>query len=256
MINSCYHFRNYHAGIILCLGLVFYGSSLMAQRYEDVVYLKNGSIVRGMILPDSIAGKVRILNHAGDLWVFGQQEVDHVKRERPFEYKAQLFGRSGLEVGLNAAFLMRSGANAIGSAVIPGVNLGIGYRFNPFISAGVETGMEFYEYMVSPLTASVRLRATGRALSPLILLKAGFTLPAEKIPDDWEFSYTGHGGICTSIGLGLERILNENASFLFTFSYHYQELNYHLDPLQPWSRERDRTEAYSRLRVGLGYIFK
>jgi hypothetical protein len=227
-----------------------------AQRMEDVVYLRNGNIMHGIILKDSTGNVIRILNHSGDTWVFDRSDIDSITREKPFEYKAKLFNQQGFEFNINALFLMRSHNNAIGNAVIPGVSVGLGYRINPYFSAGTEIGMEFYDWMEVPLSATIRVRSSERALSPLAYLSAGYTFPAEKRKDDWDYRYDCLGGFNSTIGIGVERIVSENASFLFTFSYHYQELNYHLTPLHQWVQERDRTESYSRLRLTLGYVFK
>jgi hypothetical protein len=231
-------------------------AEVLAQRKEDVVYLSNGSVLRGVLTSDSVSSTVRILNHAGDIWVFKQDEVDSITREKPFEYKAKLFTRAGFEYSINGELLMRSGNNAIGKAAIPGISLGMGYRFNPYISTGMDLGVEFYDLMEIPVSASVRLRSSGRVLSPFTFLRAGYTFPGEKRPDDWDYSYKSSGGMISSVGAGIEKIINENTSLLFTFSYHYQELNYHLTPLHQWVQERDRTEAYSRFRVGVGFVFK
>ncbi len=241
--------------LILSFQLILINKTL-AQRLEDVIYLSGGSVIHGSLLTDSASSTVKILNHSGDTWVFDRSEVDSVKREKPFEYKAMLFNKPGFEININGEFLLRSGNNAIGNAVIPGLGLLFAYRFNPYISAGTEIGMEFYERMEVPVSASLRLRSSDRSLSPFLLLRAGYTIPAEKRQDDWEYKYESYGGIHTTFGAGIERILNENSSFLFTFSYHYQELNYHLTPLNEWVQERDRTEAFSRLRLTLGYVFK
>jgi hypothetical protein len=245
---------------IACISFTFLfvilSNDALSQRKEDVIYLSNGTIIRGVVQKDSISNSIRILNHAGDTWVFDWSLVDSVKREKSFEYKAMLFNQSGFEFSMNAEFLIRSGNSAIGKAVIPGVDLVFGYRINPWVSAGTEIGMQFYELMEIPFSISFRARLSGRALSPLALLKAGYTLPAEKRKSDWEYEYESHGGFHSTIGIGIERILNDNASLLFSFSYHYQALNYHLIPLQPYVRERDRTEAYSRVRLAVGYVFK
>ena len=231
-------------------------SNAWCQKKEDVVYLSDGSIIRGIAHTDSTAGLIRILNHAGDTWVFKLSEVDSLKREKPFEYKAMLFNQNGFEFNINAEFLIRSRNNAIGSAVIPGIDLVFGYRINPYLSAGAGMGMQFYEQMEIPFSLSVRARTSCRALSPLVLVKAGYTVPAEKRPSDWNYDYTSYGGFNGTVGLGIEGILNENASFLLTFSYHYQALNYQLTPLGPWIQERTRKEVYSRFRFTLGFLFK
>jgi len=238
------------------ISLILLSSHANAQRVEDVVYLSNGSIIHGMIIGDRDSQIIRILNHEGDIWAFNSNDIDTIKREKPVEFKAMRFNQPGIEVNINSEFLLRSGNNAIGKAAVPGLNLGVGYRFNQYISAGTEIGMEFYDFMEIPLSASLRLRTSGRALSQLLFLRAGYTLPGEKRADDWDYSYKSYGGVHTSIGAGIERILSDKASFLFTFSYHYQELNYDLTPLHQWVQPRDRKEAYSRLRISLGYVFK
>jgi hypothetical protein len=230
--------------------------NVWCQKKEDVVYLSDGSIIRGIAQVDSTLGVIRILNHAGDKWVFNLSDMDSLTREKPFEYKALLFNQKGLEYNINAEFLIRSRNNAIGNAVIPGIDMVFGYRINPYFSAGAGMGLEFYETMEIPFSVSVRARMSARALSPFALVKAGYTMPAEKRPSDWNYDYTSYGGFNGSIGFGIERILNENASFLLSFSYHYQALNYKLTPLGSWVQERTRKEMYSRFRFTLGYLFK
>ena len=248
--------KNLYSFFITLAILLFTAGNAWCQKKEDVVYLSGGSIIRGMAQTDSTRGTIRIVNHTGDTWVFNLSEVDSMTRERPFEYKALLFNQDGFEFNINAEFLIRSRNNAIGNAVIPGIDMVFGYRINPYFSAGAGMGMQFYETMEIPFSLSVRARASIRALSPLAMVKAGYTMPAEKRPDDWNYQYTSYGGFNGSVGMGIERIINENASFLLTFSYHYQALNYKLTPLGTWVQERERKEIYSRFRLTLGYLFK
>lgn len=228
----------------------------ISQRKEDVIYLSDGTIIRGIILKDSAVNKIRILNHAGDTWVFERDKIDSIKHEKPFEYKAVMFNQPGYEFNINGEFMLRSGEKAVGKAEIPGINMVFGYRFNPYFSAGTEISVEFYEWMEIPFSASLRVRTSDLALSPLAFLRVGYTLPAEKRKDDWDYAYNSLGGIHATIGLGIERTVNENASFILSFSYHYQELKYDLTPLQTWLQDRKRTETYSRFRLALGYVFK
>jgi hypothetical protein len=243
-------------GPALLIYFLLLSNNLSAQHKEDVIYLHNGTVIHGLILKDSISSTVRILNRAGDTWVFQHLDIDSITSERPFEYKARRFNQRGFEFNVNAELMMRSNKNAVGNAVIPGMNLLLGYRFNPYLSVGTGFGMEFYDWMEIPITASVRLRTSFISVSPFLFLTAGGTIPAEKRADDYDYSYKSRGGPNATIGFGVERILNENTSFLLSFSYHYQELNYHLSPLNQWVQERDRTETYSRFLITLGYVFK
>jgi hypothetical protein len=248
--------KTFSSFILLLFCAIFFSGRLLAQKTEDVVYLRNGSIIHGKIVTDSLGTSVKILSHSGDTWAFRQEEIDSVSRIKPFEYKALLFNKKGFEVGTNAELMVRSGSNAIGNAIVPGLTLQMGYRFNNYLSAGALTGIEFYDFMEIPVAAELSFRASNQALSPIIFIRSGYSFPAEKRPDDYQYSYDSFGGYNFGAGLGVERIINENTSFVFTFGYHYQELNYHLTPLYQWIQERDRTEAYSRLRLTIGYVFK
>lgn len=253
------HFPNFLNTLLLLAIFTLLTNTLEinAQNREDVVYLKNGSILRGIIVPDSSSlQKVRILNNSGDLWVFNQSEVDSIRKEKPYIGKLQHFTQPGLEFGISGEFLVRSGVNAIGNSVIPGLNLQLSYRYNDHLAMGSELGLEFYNWMEIPLSIAFRYRIGNTVSSPLLFIRTGYTIPAEDRESDWEYRYISKGGWHYSIGTGFEKILSNETSFIFTLAYHYQEFNYHLVPLQPWSMERNRTEAYSRLRLSLGYIFK
>ncbi len=223
---------------------------------EDVIYLSDGSIIRGRIISDSAGTHVRILNHAGDTWSFDRSNVDSIRQEKPFEYKAMIFNQRGMEFAMNGSMLVRSGSNVIGRTVIPCFDLSYGYRFRSVLSTGAGVGVDFYQWLEVPVTAYVRFRASGTTIAPVLFLKTGYAIAAEKRNDDGAYSYTSTGGPLVIVGVGVERILSENASFILSFAWHYQELNYHLTPKYEWELERERKEIYSRLSISLGYIFK
>jgi len=56
---------------------------LLAQKkgWQDVVYLKNGSIIRGQLLESSPAEVVKIETVGRNLFVFKPEEVERVARE-------------------------------------------------------------------------------------------------------------------------------------------------------------------------------
>lgn len=68
--------------ILFVCGLIFIISTAQGQgKKQDVIYLKNGSVIRGAI-KERIAGqKVSIETLDGSLWVFTNAEVDSIRRE-------------------------------------------------------------------------------------------------------------------------------------------------------------------------------
>jgi len=227
-----------------------------SQKLEDVVYLKNGSIIRGRLISDNTGNHVRILNHSGDVWSFALAEVDSLKSEKVYHYEAAIYNEDGMEISIGGGLLVRSESHAISKSLIPCITLGYSYRLLSIFSGGIETGIDFYDWMILPASASMRIRNSLSPVSSFIQFKGGYSFPLESRPDDYQYSYDGKGGINASVGLGMERIISNNMALTISFAYQYQEMNFHLSPLTPWSVERDRKESYNRLRINLIYIFK
>ena len=61
---------------------VFYVS---AQQYEDVVYLKNGSIVRGVILEQVPGTSLKIQTVGGSQFVYSIADVEKIAKEVPMK---------------------------------------------------------------------------------------------------------------------------------------------------------------------------
>lgn len=71
----------------LCLlASVLFASTLPAQQpMEDVVYLENGSVIRGTILEQTPGESLRIETRDGNIFVFDMEEVERITREAAVE---------------------------------------------------------------------------------------------------------------------------------------------------------------------------
>lgn len=228
---------------------------IYGQKKEDVVYLNNGSVLRGIIKTDTSNNKISILNHAGDIWVFTFDEIDSVEREKIFDYKTYIFNKNGFEFKVNTTILARSGDHSIGKDIIPGIDITLGYRLGHF-SFNTGLGLQSYDQFQLPIFEELRLRLSGSSVAPFFLLKGGYTFSIEKKEDDWQYSYKNKGGLNLTTGFGMEIISGEKTSLLFSISYHYQRLNYKLTPLNQWVAERKRSEEYNRFCFSIGALFK
>ena len=54
-----------------------------AQQLEDVLYLKNGSVVRGVIMEQQPGRSVKIQTYGGSLFVYSVDEIEKMTREQP-----------------------------------------------------------------------------------------------------------------------------------------------------------------------------
>jgi len=106
--------------LLLVLCLTSYAARLQAQKnMEDVIYLKNGSKINGIIMqliPDST---VRIKQTDGSVWVFPMKEVDMIDKEIKNKYKANIADAKGYRFGIDAGIRLVSGPDS-NSFILPG----------------------------------------------------------------------------------------------------------------------------------------
>ena len=67
--------------VIVCVIVFAVASHASAQHYEDVIYLKNGSIVRGVIIEQIPDDSVKIQIQGGSLFIFRMSEVLKIVKE-------------------------------------------------------------------------------------------------------------------------------------------------------------------------------
>ncbi len=75
--------------------LIVFGLNLFAQsNIEDVVYLKNGGVIRGKIVERESTGKVKIELLGGSIFVFQASEIDSLKKENTLKSKLREIGKN------------------------------------------------------------------------------------------------------------------------------------------------------------------
>ncbi len=79
--------------------LIYLSATAVCQQMEDVVYLKNGSIIRGLIVEHVPDAHIKIQTREGNLLVYGIGEIDRIMKE----LKSKRIGSKspGLALGLS-----------------------------------------------------------------------------------------------------------------------------------------------------------
>ncbi len=107
------------------LFLVLSMASLAQQNYDDVVYLKNGSVIRGVIIEQVPNVSLKLQTKDGNIFVYKMEEVERITKELAQGYNEQSEYYAGSE---------KSPALAWGlSFLIPG----LGQYYNGDIVKGV-----------------------------------------------------------------------------------------------------------------------
>ncbi len=67
--------------LVFCLMALVAAVPLFAQQMEDVVYLKNGSIVRGTVIERILGESLKIQTQYGSVFIFSMEEIAKILKE-------------------------------------------------------------------------------------------------------------------------------------------------------------------------------
>lgn len=198
--------------------MMLFGISLFvqAQGYVDVVYLKNGSIIRGHVIEQVPDEELKIKTYDGSLFIYRMDEVERIVKEGGtfrrrvgrVSNKLDLRGYKGfVDVGY-------SFANA--DFDFFEITTTHGYQFNNHIFAGGGIGFQYFsdpDYKIVPIYANFRFNFLNAKVTPYADLRTGGTL------GDYE-------GFYNSISLGVRFTLKNRTAINVAVGYTYQELEY------------------------------
>jgi hypothetical protein len=148
---------------------LFMGAVAFAQNFQDVVYLKNGSIIKGLII-EQIPDKIIKIKSGENLFVYTMDEVEKIVKEETKTKSRLTSGKSDLKKGYQLN--LESGLSIAGwqdgaSLVLRG-NVVNGYRFNPYVSTGLGIGLRAYDFLQF-INSSSNGNSTRPTLLPLYI---------------------------------------------------------------------------------------
>lgn len=168
--------------------------SLWAQQtQEDVVYLENGSIIRGKVLEYNPKGEIKIEITGGSILVYDASQVVKMEKqdvvqkttsstsETKEKPKAHRPPSKGIYHSIMAGTLM--GLGEWGDPV-PGVSLGytVGYNFHHLIGVGGGLGiMLLGEHPIIPIYANIRSYFLKTSASPFVDMNIGYGIALNSV---------------------------------------------------------------------------
>jgi hypothetical protein len=167
--------------ILLIIAILISTVAFSQTNYEDVVYLKNGSIIHGIIVEQIPNVSVKIQTADNNIFVFQMDEIEKFTKEIIQErktgspdnnYSKKRSGYIGIvETGYSFGF----GGEGVNSNSIS-FDIINGYRFNPYFSLGAGAGLHYYQnektYLI-PLFADARVNFINNRISPYLSLGLG-----------------------------------------------------------------------------------
>ncbi len=221
-----------------------------AQSYlEDVVYLKDGSILRGFIVEMDENQSLKIEIEGGSQFFILFEEVQEITKEP--RYKESFYKDQGY-------------VNHTGIDRLPGktgsstrYQMTHGYQFNPYFSLGL--GIAYVSYNEPLNTVPVFLDAKMKLLkantTPFTFIKLGYSFTSEGDNENWPPIEEHNGGLMYNIGGGLIFETRAGYGWYINLGYSFEKMSFQEENLW-WNQQTiDNDITYKRVNFGIGLTF-
>lgn len=213
---------------ILFLGIC---STLTGQtRFyeEDVLYLKNGSVLRGEIIKHEVGDYVKIRLHEGVVFSYKTTEIDQIKREAAKFTRISLRYHSGFipvrfqEKGMIYTQITYGLAfNETDDQLLTNFTSQIRslYHVNRFLNVGVGSGLDFYEGgLIIPIFAEIQGDFLEKRITPYYALQGGYGIGAIGT----QYHTIFEGGLMGHAAIGVHWYTGNKRSYFLSLGYKTQ----------------------------------
>lgn len=246
---------------------------LMAQpNTEDVLYLKNGSVLRGLLKTKTTDDPIKIELLGGSLFVFAQSEVDSVKRENVFKRNARNVSkiyfrkdrgfRHITEFGLLYGTNLKDDNNIYYYGSPPddfgfSVHTVNGYQVWPYLFVGGGVGIDrfvTYKQTFSPFYLRLASEFLKKKVTPYVFADVGYSHLWKQKNNEY-MSYENKGGLYVTAGGGVRIYTRSRASVLLSLSYRRNNSSTKWWYTQAPDAIYNIKRTYQRLGINVGVTF-
>lgn len=217
-------------------------SGAKKQAYWDVIYLKNGSVIKGTII-DSSATAIKLENRIQDTLVYSAQEIAGTGRApKPLKISRQGFCgmmEAGIQFGQTQGAVLRAIA---------------GYRLGWQLQTGIGIGLDDYSIRSAPVFGDIRYDFSRKDKTLFAYGGAGASIPWPT-KSQWPTWYPPgkkNPGLYLHTGLGYKIRMEHNHSVHISAGYAHAEMSLE------YPQERSNSTynySYNRVTILLGYTF-
>jgi hypothetical protein len=245
--------------ILVFLTLLLIANITLAQgEKKDVIYLKNGSAIRGQIINRFPDGQIQIKRGDNSYQVYKLAQYDSIGKI----YRTQPNFFNLIEAGI-----LIGNSNDKYAAQPSLMNIS-GWKFKSGLSVGVGAGVEFLSEMYVPVVADFRYSLKGKGLHPFIGIQGGYSFAITK-PDsiriyymelDNSFGFAPYPGVNLNVNakggfllnpfIGISTTLNKKMAFTYSVGYRIMRLHY----IRADDYKFDT--SFNRLVLKIGLIFQ
>ncbi len=241
---------------VLAFLVILMTNNVLAQSKEDIVYLNNGSILRGKIT-EKVSGNHVTLEMLGrNLLVIPDSAIKLVLTDQFVQAKIRENNSSSVEMAASVSFFGGS-KNSAGCTFITS------YRFPFRLSTGVGIGNEWFDRQQIPFIADVKYSFMKGSWSPYVYAQTGYAIPLSKKAENDNMWYNPnieyYGGVLAGIGGGMRFNFSGHNALIFSVGYRYQKTKTVTDNnywgSSSYIEETIKYDKYNRMTFSVGFLF-
>lgn len=170
--------------LTIALGLAT-STAALAQQAQDILYLKNGSVIHGSVTEFVVGGNVKIQTATGDIFVYTIDQVDKMVKDAAQVRYTNNGNNNTQEVEVEKSYRLPRGyrgfidisGHANSDDCLYGLTTTHGYQINARMFAGIGVGCMAYaedpDDMWMPIYAAYRFDILDRNVSPFTSTRIG-----------------------------------------------------------------------------------
>lgn len=185
------------------------------QNYQDVVYLKNGSIIRGTIIEQVPNKSIKIETADRNVMVYQMEDIEKISKEAIQSNDNSSKNSSQKKSGYLGIVELGYAFGIKGAYDFLNFNFINGYKFNPYFSLGFGTGLKYYfesKALAIPFFADFRGYFIDGNVTPYIGLGVGYSIFVK--PEFHSLGFLLNPSIGGSFKVGNNAALNLSAGYL------------------------------------------
>lgn len=227
--------------IVFLTGLTAFSQEV----YQDVIYLKNGELLSGVIVEQIPGVSMKIETAERNFFTIQMEDIEKIAKEKLLITSEQArILKSGFEG--NAALGYDLGTGDYGQDRLM-INLSAGYRFYPLFFLGAGLGVRQYPDLkatIVPVYLDFRGILMDRKISPFVSAQLGTALNAS---DSFK-----NVGLMLGPNFGINFRLPEGSQVYFSIGYEFQYMNFYRMQMGYTTISKENNGALS-FRVGFTF---
>lgn len=228
--------------LLIFLALTFMHTA-RSQKTNDVIYLMDGSIIRGTI-SEKNDSTVKIMTCCGSIFAYKTRDVIRISQEKAI--KTRVMPKQGY-LNVTSLGVLIGSTDDQKSAPFSTI-MEHSYRFNKDFAIGGFLGFEQLNENVLPVGFNMKAFLKAGSSDFFFSFLGGYSLSLED-PQE-EGMKSASGGILAGVETGLLIPVSAGSALTFSIGYRYNELNYQLTDY--WRGDYERNMTFNRFVIRFG----